>query len=255
MASLEELAGYKDFLVAYGGGYLRNTRWDSQYTCNYCTGVPGNPDFPSCYQCGNEYAYSAETSDLRGFVSYGWDQSQSATVMYGYKDAVGNRQAQRLVNLLLFYSLHQHLGCAADRRYGQPALWSVVPSLRQRGHPQVLHEMTAGLLRNMPQAAMTASADVHSARSFRPENFVVGTPVTGHHVLLIDDTWTTGGHAESAAAALKRAGAARVTLLVLARWLDMRRGKTEEFVRAELARDFDPDICPFNRCARGVHVA
>lgn len=247
MASAHELLEYKRFLVAYGGGYLRNTLWDSDYTCNYCTGIPGNPDFRSCYQCGNEYAHDSETSDLRGFVSYGWDNSQSATVMYGYKDAVGNRQAQRLVNVMLFYALREHLGCATDPQYGQPAMWATVPSLRQRGHPQVLHTMTASLLRNMPEAQMSPSTDVRSPRSLRPENFVVASSVVGVHVLLVDDTWTSGGHAESAAVALKRAGAARVTLLVLARWLDPRRGRTEKFISAELTQDFDPDLCPFGR--------
>lgn len=247
MASAQGLLEYKRFLVAYGGGYLRNTRWNSDYTCDYCTGIPGNPEFPSCYQCGTEYAYSSETSDFRGFVSYGWNYSQSATVMYGYKDAVGNRQAQRVVNMMLFYTLRAHLGCATDAQHGRPAMWAAVPSLRQRGHPQVLHAMAASLLRNMPEAQMVPSTDVHSPRSFRPENFAVATPVTGQHVLLIDDTWTSGSHAESAAAALKRAGAARVTLLVLARWLDLRRGRTEEFVKTELTQDFDPDLCPFDR--------
>ena len=109
--------------------------------------------------------------------------------------------------------------------------------------------MTAGLLRNMPEAGITAATDVRDPRSFRPENFVVANQVAGQHVLLIDDTWTTGGHAESTAAALKRAGAARVTLLVLARWLDSRRGRTEEFVKTELTQDFDPDVCPFDRCS------
>jgi hypothetical protein len=63
-------------------------------------------------------------------------------------------------------------------------------------------------------------------------------------VLLIDDTWVGGGHAQGAAKALKLAGAARVTILALARWLDMTWTPTPEFVNSRLASDFDPDICP-----------
>jgi adenine/guanine phosphoribosyltransferase-like PRPP-binding protein len=93
---------------------------------------------------------------------------------------------------------------------------------------------------------MAPSDDVRNpARS--DENFVAPR-MSGQHVLLVDDTWATGGHGESAAAALKRAGAARVTLLVLARWLNMGRGRTDEFVKDELTADFDPDLCPFDRC-------
>jgi ComF family protein len=47
--------------------------------------------------------------------------------------------------------------------------------------------------------------------------------VEGRHVLLIDDVFTTGATASSAAAALKRAGAARITVLTLAR-ADRRKG-------------------------------
>lgn len=246
------LQDYKSFLVSYGGGYLRNTRWESERTCDYCTGIPGNPGFPTCYRCGNIYSYSKETSDLRGFISYGWDRSQSATVMYGYKDAVPNRQAQRLVKVLLFYALHEHLRCAEEPGFGAPDTWAVVPSLRDRGHPQVLHAMVESLLTTMPEASLSKSDDVKDPRSFRPENFSAAEQLSGQHVLLIDDTWAGGGHAESATAALKRAGAGRVTLLILARWLDPSRGDTASFIRHELTEDFDPDVCPFNRCGGDV---
>jgi hypothetical protein len=193
MASADELRGYKDFLVAYGGGYLRNTLWDSPSTCSYCTGIPGNPNYDTCYPCGWSYEPSHETSDKRGFVSYGWDGSQSASVTYGYKIAVPNLQAHRLVNVMLFYALHQHLACATNPRHGPPTMWATVPSLRDRGHPQALHTMAAGLLRNLPEAVITPSDDIRDPRALRPENFAVTPPnVRDRHVLLIDDTWTSG---------------------------------------------------------------
>ena len=245
MATGAELRQYRDYLVAYGGGYLRNTLWASGSTCRHCCGIPGNPDFDTCYPCSHYYEPSGETSDRRGFVSYGWDNSQSSRVMYGYKEQVPSHQAYRVVNVMLFYALHEHLRCAADPCHGPAAVWATVPSLRGRAYPQALHVMTAGLLRNMPEALLGPAGDIQAPRSLRPDNFVVHSQVRGQHVLLLDDTWTSGGHAESAAAALKRAGAARVTLLVLARWLDLTRGRTEEFVRTELTNDFDPDRCPF----------
>ena len=246
MASEDELRGYKNFLVAYGGGYLRNTLWASPSTCPYCSGIPGNSNYSTCYQCNWLYQPSDEISDKRGFVSYGWDNSQSSRVMYGYKEAVPIRQAYRLVNVMLFYALHEHMSCVTHPHHGPPTMWATVPSLRDRGHPQALHTMTAGLLRNMSEALLCPSDDIGDPRALRPENFAVRTDVRGRHILLIDDTWTSGGHAESAAAALKRAGGSRVTLLVLARWLDMGRGETHQFVKNELTDDFDPDRCPFS---------
>lgn len=65
------------------------------------------------------------------------------------------------------------------------------------------------------------------------------------HVLLIDDTWTTGGHAQSAVLALRKAGASRVSLLVVARWLKEDYGNNKQFIASLRTRDFNPGICPW----------
>lgn len=59
-----------------------------------------------------------------------------------------------------------------------------------------------------------------SPRGFSPRRFEVLAPVTGRRVLLVDDAWVTGAHAQSAAAALKAAGAAGVAVLAIGRWLN-----------------------------------
>ena len=53
-------------------------------------------------------------------------------------------------------------------------------------------------------------------------------------MLLLDDTWTGGGHAQSAVLGLRAAGATRVSLLVVARWIKKEFGNNAEFLR-ELA--------------------
>lgn len=63
-------------------------------------------------------------------------------------------------------------------------------------------------------------------------------------MLLIDDTWASGGHAQSAATALHRAGAAKVSLLVAARWINEDYGDNASFIRG-LTMDFNPAICPW----------
>lgn len=45
----------------------------------------------------------------------------------------------------------------------------------------------------------------------------------GSHVMLIDDTWASGGHAQSGALALRKSGASKVSVLVVARWLKASR--------------------------------
>ena len=61
------------------------------------------------------------------------------------------------------------------------------------------------------------------SRVSRPDRFVVPTAyrpfIAGRHVLVVDDTWVSGAKSQSAALALKDAGAARVTILCVTRWL------------------------------------
>lgn len=61
------------------------------------------------------------------------------------------------------------------------------------------------------------------ARAPRPDRFVVPTVyqpvISDRHVLVVDDTWVSGTKSQSAAIALKDAGAARVTILCVTRWL------------------------------------
>ena len=61
-------------------------------------------------------------------------------------------------------------------------------------------------------------------------------------VLLIDDTWTTGANAQSAAAALKRAGAGPVAAVVIGRHLNRGWGSNDSQLNG-LPKPFDWDHC------------
>jgi orotate phosphoribosyltransferase len=63
-------------------------------------------------------------------------------------------------------------------------------------------------------------------------------------VLILDDVWTTGSNAQSAALAVRRAGAAAVSVLVVGRWLNPRRRLSAEFLSSQLTRAYEPDVCP-----------
>jgi hypothetical protein len=58
------------------------------------------------------------------------------------------------------------------------------------------------------------------AHTFDPDRFVSSAPVSGRHVLLIDDVWTTGATAQSAAAVLRRSGASSVSAVVIGRYVN-----------------------------------
>src|SRR5262249_62149192 len=66
-----------------------------------------------------------------------------------------------------------------------------------------------------PWAELAARPDQRE-RDLDPGRFDVA-PVPGARVLLIDDTWTTGASAQSAAMALRTAGARSVATVVIGR--------------------------------------
>ncbi len=55
------------------------------------------------------------------------------------------------------------------------------------------------------------------ARSLNAGRFRAGQQAAGARVLLLDDTWASGASAQSAAVALKRAGARAVAVVIIGR--------------------------------------
>ena len=88
----------------------------------------------------------------------------------------------------------------------------------------------------MRSAAAVAERAVHAGK-YEPTRALVG-----EHVLLVDDTWTTGSNAQSAAGALKAAGAGRVGVVVIGRHVNEPYGDNEARLRA-LKRPFDWERC------------
>jgi predicted amidophosphoribosyltransferase len=66
-----------------------------------------------------------------------------------------------------------------------------------------------------------------TSRRFDAARFSVVEPLGGAHVLLIDDMWTSGATAQSAARALKSGGAASVTAVVIGRHLKRSWGQND----------------------------
>ncbi|MBV9512895.1 MAG: amidophosphoribosyltransferase [Mycobacteriaceae bacterium] len=182
-------------------------------------------------------------------LTYGIQGQRSAAVLQGYKnDPAGDVRAgyARMVDRLLYLGLTLHERCV-EVRAGQPVdLRLTIPSLKNR--PGVHPLFTTALKLNAvgesplltPNFADTADRDISG------RNFALTPPVelTGRHVLLLDDTWTSGANARSAALAVRRAGARRVSVLVIGRWLVPRYGRNSQFIRDWLRDPYDPHVCP-----------
>lgn len=232
-------------LVAQAGGYLRNVIRESLITCDTCgTPVDG---YARCYRC--QHDRSAGVADIVAPLVYGIERTQSGILLRHYKDDVsGHARAQhsQILRRLLYLGIMAHQRCL-ETRVGQPVTARVaVPSLNDRAgvHPftAIATAMNAvGDELALRQAAGATSDRVVSATQF---DVVSARSLDGQHILVLDDTWTTGSRAQSAALALRAAGAGHVSVLVVGRWLSPGFGHNTDFIKTRLGRDYDPYICP-----------
>jgi hypothetical protein len=238
-------------LIGEAGGYLRNVVREPRVTCAVCA-TPIEASYVLCRRCERDrQTFGDQLADLVVPICYGIRGEQSGHLMYSYKDLVApvalNRTQLTRV-LLAAVALH---GACIERRLGENIdAWASVPSTRadRAGeHPLRVLVRQAGLER--PEIDLTASAAFDGdPRVTALGRFAVSQPdvAVGRHVLLIEDTWTTGSHCQSAALTLRQAGAASVTTLVLARWLNPEHPPTADFIKRSLVVDYDPLACPLD---------
>jgi predicted amidophosphoribosyltransferase len=142
----------------------------------------------------------------------------------------------------------RHERCAADAAGSvRFQLVTTVPSadpLRDLHHPlrRIVGERVEAT-RDRYERLLIRSSSPAIPRSFDPARYEPTRRLHGEDVLLIDDMWTSGASAESAAAALRAAGAGSVAAIVIARHLN--RGWHENDLRLSrlAALRFDPDSC------------
>lgn len=203
-----------------------------------------------CYRCND--APDVARPDTAGFVSYAIKNSQAGQDMYRYKGMQPSVQAVNNVQLLLEHGL-RHLRCVNQIVGTNVQAVTVMPSRShyQSGAPSQLQKLCAlRLPTGLPTVGIEPVAGATSDRKVDPDSFRVPVPVRWSHVLLIDDTWVSGGTVMSAVGALRAAGAAKVSSLVLARWLDPGYRATPKLIREVTeAGGWNPPqgVCPFTR--------
>jgi hypothetical protein len=230
----QTLARLSAALVARAGGYLRNPVCQEGVTCVVC--ARPITSFRHCYRCA-EHRQQAGLADACGFLTYAVAGQQSGYVMRGYKAPRPLYEHRTIVALLLYLGLAGHAQCAAVLAGSALTHWAAVPSLPARPGEHPFRRLAASLAPGR-EIRLTATANPGDPRGLSADHFSARQPLPrGSHVLLLDDTWASGGHAQSAALALRRAGAARISVLVVARWLS----KSTELAQL----DYDPACCPW----------
>jgi hypothetical protein len=186
------------------------------------------------------------------YASHAEPVQQSGYMMRAYKASVPSQNARRTVALLAALALRGHRECPG-RLAGAPlTAWACVPSLPPKGDAShALRKILKALARpGSVEIALRGVDHPTDPRELNASNFIVDPAAApGAHVLLVDDTWTGGGHAQSAALSLRNTGVTHVSLLVLARWLTVGYGDTTtSWMRSRLTTpDYDTNVCPWTQ--------
>ncbi|MCW2908037.1 MAG: hypothetical protein JWL68_2826 [Actinomycetia bacterium] len=250
MADPDLVARLSAALVASAGGYLRNPVRRELVTCAVCaTPVAG---FRLCYQCQRRRGRTG-LADATGFLAYAVAGQQSGYVMQGYKARPPVPEHRAIVTLLVLLGLARHAPCVKNAGASGEAPvpvthWATVPSLPAQPGEHPLHAIVSRLAPGC-EVTLAAADEVDYPRDLDAGHFRAPPLPAGAHALLVDDTWARGGHAQSAVLALRAAGAARVSVLVAARWINADFGGNAAFIRGLADRDYDPAICPWTGAA------
>jgi len=245
------LAGWPDLraLVRAQAPLLSAPRAGGPELCEICHGPAGHGS-PRCFPCDlHLQCAQGSLADVVVPVAFAVKGGSHARHLWQYKSArppVGTRDAAAtMLRALLLVFLRDHGACLwRTARIAGPTHLAVVPTARGRPGVHPLRQLVEDYL-TVPWAELSPRPGGEQVRDLDPDRFSAG-PLPGARVLMIDDTWTTGSSAQSAAMALRRAGAGSVVTVVLGRHIR----------RAEAATaGLGPGAMPFRPRSCAVHVA
>jgi hypothetical protein len=212
--------------------------------CQLCRG-PAAPGRAWCFQC--DLHRECAQAGLAGLVvplAFAIKGGPFAARLWQYKSAGQppvRAGAGGLLRALLLLFLRDHGPClwrAAE--IGAPSQLAVVPTGRGRAGPHPLRLLVQDYL-DLPWAGLKSGPEQDRERDLDPARYAAEvTPGAG--ILLLDDTWTTGSSAQSAAMALRQAGAGTVITVVLGRHVS--RAAAEAAGLTPQAMPYRPDLCP-----------
>ncbi|HTT29710.1 MAG TPA: hypothetical protein VMG37_14955 [Solirubrobacteraceae bacterium] len=202
--------------------------------------------YSRCYACD----HGRSVLDAVVPISYSVAREQLHHALASYKRLDGDvaRRLGASLAAILWRFLAEHERCLADTAKTEHFdLVTTVPSgdrTRDEQHPLrwIVGELTMPTRERHERVLQRSQNDVEP-RTFSPDKFAATQPLNNRSVLLIDDTWTTGASAQSAAAALKAAGADTVAAVVIGRHLNREWHENDRRLRG-IERPFD-----WNKCA------
>ena len=222
--------------------------------CTVCHSTAGE-GWTRCYQCNQAAGCLSVTADAVAPIALAVKGEQLAHELWAYKNSPQAKARRRLqigLAAVLWRWLGTHEACVARASGGREfSLVTVVPGTAERREDHPLEETVAtiiGATANRYERLLVTDPRVEQGRLHSDARFRTTRLLHGETVLLIDDTWTTGAHAQSAASALKLSGAAAVGVVVIGRHFnrtptDAYRALAEGYYRSVKDQGWDWNWC------------
>lgn len=204
--------------------------------------------YPRCYTC----QHSERWLEIAAPISYSVAREQLHHALAGYKRLGGDvaRRLQIELAAVLWRYLADHEQCVAAAAL-VPAfdIVATVPSSdRRRDERQPLRRIVGEIVlptRDRYERLLTRSSAQVEERAFSADKYVAARRLAGESLLVIDDTWTTGANAQSAAATLRQAGAGLVAAVIIGRHINRDWQANDQRLR-DLPQPFDWSTCAWH---------
>jgi hypothetical protein len=215
--------------------------------CASCHGCP-NPGWSTCWSCDTVESQLSQPCPLIVPISLYQVGHQLHHQLRTYKGPPSDMSRDFLIKTaaILGYFLQLHGPCI-ERAAGGP--WDRITSVpsstdREGEHPLVTAIKLLPDVRDLyePLLARGAAEITHTVAS--DEGFRALRPLHGERILLVDDTFTSGARAQSAASVLHNAGGAVAAILPLGRVITPGFSPTaDDYWKKQGARLYDFDVC------------
>ena len=228
--------------------------------CDVCRG-PVRPGYARCYQCGQHDQFGQGLlADAVVPISYAVKGTAFADDLWRYKSGLGPgppdpsiRRARASILALLVIFLADHGGCVwRHAAMPPPVRLAVVPTGYGRPEPHPLLSLASPSLR-LPVCRL-AIRPGRQGRDLDLGRFDAHRVPPGTSVLLLEDSWVSGASAQSAAAALKLAGARHVAIVVVGRHVNPADPGAAPLLTRLVRARYDPLACAVHRTAPEVSM-
>jgi len=215
--------------------------------CRVCRGAP-REGFRICWSCSETKGQVSYPVELVVPISLYRLREQLHRVLWNYKNGSPDaaRARHRLqVAATLARLISRHTPCLVAAGGSDWNVIAPVPSSSGREGPHPLQQaLQMTYLKNAVRPLLRASTTPPARVRARDDGYATIEDVDGLRVLLVDDTFTSGSHVQSAASTLQLAGATVVAVVVIGRVIDPEFNEECRALWEQAGEEpFDFDVC------------